>query len=76
MASWERFVRSTPRDNEKERYSAVIFLRKKNGNDLHNFILEIFKKCGIMIKAGRHNISDQRRKQTERILIYDKRTEK
>lgn len=29
-----------------------------------------------MIKAGRHNISDQRRKQTERILIYDKRTEK
>lgn len=29
MASWERFARSTPRGNEKERYSAVFFLRKK-----------------------------------------------
>lgn len=43
-----------------------VFLCIKNGNDLHNFLLEIFKKYGIMIIAGRHNIPAKAPRQFQR----------
>lgn len=44
-----------------------VFLCIKIGNDLHNFLLEIFKKYGIMIIAGRHNIPAKVPKQFQSI---------
>ena len=35
-----------------------MFLRDFVGNDLHNFKLEIFRKCDMIEKAGRHNINN------------------